>query len=292
MKNALLAALLLLLPGLTGCLRHTRSVLRVISPNQVMNATADQLITQINAQYEALHSLNASVEITASVGGGSTGNVTDYTSVNGYVLIKKPGMLRVILLVPVLHTRLIDMVSDDSGFKMLIPPQSRAIVGSDTVTVPSKKPLENLRPDVFLESMLIQGVGPDDLVSLTSDVHVEVPAKAKYPLEVPDYDLTITRRTGKSNELQTLRVIHFDRTNLLPYKQDIYDKDGRRATVATYDNYQKFGDVQFPTLINMSRPLDEYAIKMVIDKLSTNQELGDDQFQLKIPDNVTIQKMQ
>jgi len=231
------------------------------------------------------------VEISASVGGGSTGNVTDYTSFSGYVLLKKPGMLRVILLVPVLRTRMIDMVSDGSNFKMLIPPQNRAIVGSDTVTVPSKKPLENLRPDVFLESMLIQGVGPDDLVSLTSDVHVETPAKAKYAVEVPDYDLTITRRTGKSNELQTLRVIHFDRTNLLPYKQDIYDKDGRLATVATYDNYQKFGDVQFPTLINMSRPLDEYAIKMVIDKLSTNQELGDDQFQLKIPDNVPVQKM-
>jgi len=292
MQKTVALGLFALLPALTGCLVHHHTVLRVSAAAVVQNATVDQLVKQVNAQFDAVESLNASVDFTASVGGATTGNVTDYNGWSGYILLRKPADMRVLLLLPVLHTRAMDMVSDGTNFKMLIPPKNKAIEGTETITVPSKNPLENLRPSIFLDSLLVRGVSADELVSLTSDTQVLVSEDNKHATELSDYDLNVLRRKGTSNELQTLRVIHINRTTLLPYRQDIYDDQGRLVTTALYDNYQTFGDKQFPTVLTIKRPVDELEIRMTVSKLIANQKMEDNQFELKIPDNITVQKMQ
>lgn len=282
---------MLVMPALTGCLLpHHRTVLRVTTP-VVQISTVDQLVKLVNERFDAVQSLNASVEIAASVGGSKTGNVTDYTAMNGYILLRKPTDMRVLLLVPVLHTTALDMVSNGTDFKMYIKAKNRAIVGTETITEPSKNPLENLRPSIFRDSLLVRGISGDNLVSMTSDTQVLISEDRKHATELLDYDLNILRRKGTSNQLETLRVIHINRTTLLPYQQDIYDEQGRLATVTTYDKYELFGDVQMPTELTIKRPLDEYQIKMTVNKLTLNQKMGDEQFELKIPDNVPTQKM-
>jgi outer membrane lipoprotein-sorting protein len=146
-------------------------------------------------------------------------------------------------------------------------------------------------PQIFLDSMLIRGVGGDELVSLISDTQVMISQNNKHATELPDYDLNILRRKGTSNELETLRVIHFNRTTLLPYRQDIYDDQGRLATTTLYDNYKTFGDRQFPTVLTIKRPLEEFEVKMTINKLTVNQKMENDQFEMTIPASVPVQKM-
>jgi len=120
---------------------------------------------------------------------------------------------------------------------------------------------------------------------------VPVVGKKNEAMEEPDYDLAIMKqKDGKV--LQTLRVIHINRVNMLPYQQDIYNDDGQIVTQAKYDNYKDFGGQQFPSLITITRPLDEYSLKVQIKSLKLNETLEDDQFELKIPDGVTVQKMQ
>jgi len=283
---------LAMLPALSGCLVHHRTVLRVDMAQGVQSASVDQLVTSVNTLYDGVNSMNATVTIAASVGGGATGNETDYDPLSGYILMRKPADMRVLMLVPVLHTRAIDMVSDGTNFKMLIPPKNRAIEGTETVTTPSKNPLENLRPHIFLESLLPRGVSKDELVSLTSDTQIQMSDKGKHATAIPDYDLNILRPKGNSNELETLRVIHINRVTLLPYQQDIYDEQGRLATQAMYDQYQDFGGLKFPTSMTIRRPLDDLQIKLTVQKLTVNQKMEDDQFELKIPANTTIQKME
>jgi hypothetical protein len=121
---------------------------------------------------------------------------------------------------------------------------------------------------------------------------VQPTEKHKPVIEEPDYDLTVMKK-GTGNVLITERVIHISRINMLPYQQDIYDDMGVQVvTTATYDKYQDSGVEQFPMLINISRPLDQYQLKIEVTKLSLNQKLEDDQFLLPIPDGVTVQKMQ
>jgi hypothetical protein len=276
---------------LTGCYKHTRIVEQIRTPDVVMNASANALIRNLNANFDALHTLNTSVTLTTSVGGGHAGKVTTYTSFKGYILVRKPRDLRVLLQMPVFGGVMMDMVSDGNNFKLVIPPQNKALVGTDEVKTPSKKPLENLRPHVFLDGFLIQGVSPDDFVALTqSDRILTTDVRKHQAIEEPDYDLAVLHKQA-GNILQTVRVLHYSRVTLLPFQQDIYDEGGRIVTTVLYDKYQKFGDIDFPTSIDIRRPYDEYELKIDVTKLTVNKPLDNDQFNLEIPTGMTIQHM-
>jgi hypothetical protein len=62
----------------------------------------------------------------------------------------------------------------------------------------------------------------------------------------PDYDLTVVRRKGNSQELVPERVIHFSRTDLQLYRQDMYDAKGAIQTTAIYGPMGTFGQQNFP----------------------------------------------
>ena len=87
------------------------------------------------------------------------------------------------------------------------------------------------------------------------------------------------------------RVVHIDRTNLLPYKQEIYDQSGQIVTRALYSQYKLFGNIQYPMRIQIERPLDHYALNLTITRITLNQPLDDEQFDLKIPDGIPTQEM-
>jgi hypothetical protein len=292
MRKFWFQALAMCLPVLTGCLSHTRTLQQPKMPSVVQTADVQQLVDNINKQYDAVQSLNATVDFQASVGGVNKGKVTDYTSFRGYILLRKPEMLRVLGLVPVLHTLAFDLASDGSSFKLLIPHENKAIVGSNTVTKKSSNALENLRPNVFVDSLLIRKIQSDELLSLTTETKTIPDPKLKQLLLQPDYDLNVFRQNAGSNVLIPVRVIHINRVDLLPSEEDIYDNDGNIQTQAIYGPYQSFGGFRFPGTITIKRPLDEYQIVISFQKVTTNQPLADNQFELKIPDKTQIQNMQ
>jgi len=280
--------------GLTGCIKTTRLVQKTLAPEMYRSASVETLQKEVSDRDAAIKTLNASVLITASTGGGKEGQVTEYHAFQGYIFVRKPSDLRVILQVPVLGSRGLDMVSDAKGFT-LVRASTHGDVwmqGTNTVTKPSKNGLENLRPAVFFDSLLVPGVSADEYVALNESTRiVPVVGKKNEDMEEPDYDLAIMKqKDGKV--LQTLRVIHINRVNMLPYRQDIYNDDGQVVTQAIYDNYKDFGGQQFPSLITITRPLEEYSLKVQIKSLKLNETLEDDQFELKIPDGVTVQKME
>jgi hypothetical protein len=196
---------------------------------------------------------------------------------------------------PVLGSTALDMVSNGQTFTLEHATGGHGdvwIEGSNTVTTPSKNGLENLRPPVFFDSLLVPGVSPDEFVSLSESTRVLAPQSKHAPaIEEPDYDLAVLKR-ATGNALHLERLVHFSRVTLLPFEQDIYDDKGEAETIATYDKYQDFNGIQFPMLINIKRPIDEYSLKLQVTKLTLNQPLENDQFELKIPPGVTVQHMQ
>lgn len=291
LRGVSVVALCASLCGLTGCFRSTKLVQKTMAPDVYRSAPVEVLEKQVSDRDASIKTLVANVLITASTGGGTTGKVTTYTSFRGYIFVRRPGDLRVIMQLPVVGSRALDMVSDGKTFTLLIPPRNKAVIGSNAVTNPSKNGLENLRPGVFLDSLLVPGVAANQYVNLTESTRImKSPDKKRTDIAEPDYDMTIAK-IKNGNVLQTTRVVHISRVTMLPFEQDIYDDHGRVVTEATYDNYKEFSGVQFPTLIVMKRPLDEYELKVEVTKLTLNDELEDDQFELKIPDGITVQKM-
>lgn len=292
MRKFWFQAIALCLPVLTGCLSHTRKLPQPKLPNVVMSADTQYLVDRINEQCQAVKTMNATVEFRASVGGERKGQVTDYTSIRGYILLRKPEMLRILGLLPVVSTRAFDLASDGSTFKLLIPHNNEVITGANSISKPSKNTLENMRPYIFFDSLLIHCINPDDVLALTIDTTTVMDPKRKQLLIQPEYDLSIYRKGGSSNVLLATRIIHINRVNLLPSGVDIYDENGAIQTQAVYGPYQSFGDFRFPASITIKRPLEEYQIAITFKKLTVNQPLTDEQFELKIPEGTKIRAVQ
>ena len=297
MRRDWLQLLALSLPVLTGCLSHTRTLQQSKPAGAALNADAVQLVEAVNHRYEQVNSLTATVDFAASVGGAHKGQQTDYTSVRGYILFRKPQMLRVLGLVPVLHTHAFDLASDGTSFTLLIPPKSRAIQGTNAVSKPAANPLENMRPGVFLDAILIHSIAPDRIVSLTNSSQTSLEGKNKQLVETPLYDLTVLN-PGHSNSGSGLpqvakptRVIHFSRVNLMPTEQDIYNNEGDLETQVRYGPYQTFNGMRFPSTIAIDRPLEEFRITLTVEKVTFNQALPDEQFQTTVPEGYKVVKM-
>jgi outer membrane lipoprotein-sorting protein len=278
-----------LLP-LTGCLFRTRTVVRTVSTAQLKQATLAELVDRINLEAQKIKTLNLTVDIRSSIGGQKKGKVTEFQEIRGYVLLRKPDMLRMIGLFPVVRNRAFDMVSDGEQFKLSIPPKNKFVVGPKDVRVPSKQPFENLRPQQIMDGLLIREIDPNtELAVLESGTEIVQDAKSKKQVEEPNYVVDVIHHGTDGAWLS--RKIFFSRTDLQPGKQVLYDKAGNIDTVALYDNYTDAGHpgIIFPTVIDFERPQEEYAMELRMVKAVINEPLRDDQFELTQPAGSTLQ---
>ena len=275
-------AVLALLAGTTGCLFRTRVVEMRTSTAKLETATRQELVDRINTEAAKIKTLNATVDIATSVGGEKKGKVTDYEEIRGYILVRKPDMLRMIGLFPIVRNKAFDMVSEGNQFKLSIPAKNKFYVGHNDVVHPTANTLENLRPQVIYNALLMPEIDPQNNIAVLEDsIEIIYDAKNRKNLEQPDYVIDIVTRAGDQWYLS--RKIIFDRTNLVPHQQIIYDQSGAIVTEATYQVYQDYNGVRFPNVIQITRPLEEYSIRLTVVKLVINDPLRDDQFALQQP---------
>lgn len=268
---------------LTGCLFRTRKPNVLMSTAQLQKANFQELVDKINRDAAQIQTLNATVDIAASTGGSKKGNITDFQEIKGYILVRKPGLLRMIGLFPIVRNRAFDMVSDGDTFKLWVPAKNKFVVGRNDVIKPSStQPLENLRPQHILDALLLRAIDPENEIAVLEQGNETVvdPRTHKDVLQ-PDYIIDVIRKSGQSWYLS--RKIFFNRTDLQPHRQIVYDKNGYVATDATYEGFKDYTGVQFSTVIHIFRPQEEYAVTLTMEKLTMNQPLADDQFALAQP---------
>jgi outer membrane lipoprotein-sorting protein len=274
-------SLLLLLP-LTGCLFRSHKVQQPVDVVQPKTATQQELIDYINAQATAIQTMQATVDIDTTVGGVQKGKVTDYKEIRGYVLVRKPAMLRMIGLMPIVRNKAFDMVSDGREFKLWIPPKNRFVEGlNDVSTHNPAQPMENIRPQHIYDALLLRRIDPDNEIAvLETDTETVSDAKNR-KVSVAEYVIDVIHKGSHGWALS--RKVIFSRTDLLPHRQLLYDTEGNVATNAAYGNYKSDSGVNFPWQIEIARPQEEYDITLNIVKLELNQPLADDKFVLEEP---------
>lgn len=291
-RRAASAFLVLPLLLLSGCLFTTRKLPVPRAPQVTQTATGEELVEQINKRWDALQTLNVRVQIQASVTNTKKDEATDFTSVRGIILMRKPEMVRVLGQLPVLGTRAFDMASDGKTFTLVVPPKGMAYKGSNTEPPKGTTGLQSMRPTLFFDAMFVRGIGPDDAYTKTADTDTVEDPQKKHLLIIPEYILSVMRPRANSRELQPLRVIHIHREDLLPYQQDLYDEKNNLETQIIYGRYVEYGDHLYPSSITIKRPMDQYQVVLSVEKVTQNMPLSDDQFQIKIPEGTKIQSVQ
>ena len=95
-----------------------------------------------------------------ALGTAEKSKITEYKDVRAYILFRKPADIRLIGLYPVVRNKAFDMVSNGTDFKLYVPATNRFLVGTNEIEQPSTNKLENLRPQHFLDAMMVRPVDP------------------------------------------------------------------------------------------------------------------------------------
>jgi outer membrane lipoprotein-sorting protein len=281
LRLARAALLFLAILPLSGCLFRSHRVERQLSTAPLRSATQQELVDAINLQAARIGTMQATVDIDTSVASGN-GTITDYKEIRGYVLARKPAMLRMIGLLPIVRNRAFDMVSDGKEFKLWIPPKNRFVIGRNDAETPNpKQPLENVRPQNLYEALLIREIDPEKEIAVVENGYETVLDSRRHRVDQPDYEIVVVRK-GKMGWFLSRKII-FSRTDLQPHRQLIYDDRGILVTDVRYGEYKDYDGISFPTQTEIERPQEAYDITLNILKLELNKPLTDDQFDLQQP---------
>lgn len=268
----------------TGCLFRTRRVEQTTSSVPLKSSTKEQLIAYINSQAAKIQTMQATVDIDTSVGGAKKGKITEYKEIRGYVLARKPAMLRMIGLLPILRNTAFDMVSDGQEFKVSIPPKNRFVVGRNDVMVPNpQQPLENLRPQIIYDALLLRPIDQQNEKAVLENGIEIVTGDKNRKFQQADYAIDVINFGNGNGDAWLSRKIVFSRVDLLPHRQLIYDEAGDLVTDASYSDYKDNAGVLFPSVIEIRRPEEEYDITLHMVKLEINLPLDNTKFVLEKP---------
>jgi outer membrane lipoprotein-sorting protein len=278
MIRRILPALLLVTVVFTsGCIVRTLRIPRHGAPSgQLATATLEELVGKVGAWDAQLHTINATVNLEPSVGSVNKGEIDQYKDIRAFVLIRKPGMFRLIGNMPVVGGRAFDMVTDGKEFKVHFPSKNKMVVGKNNMERPSDKKLENIRPQHLYDALVVSPIAADERAVLEN--HTDE-ADASYIIHV---------LVGRGNNLVLHRNLWFDRVGLRLSRQIIFDAKGDIVTDARYEDYKISRGIFFPHTITITRPMDEYGVKLTVQKLELNRELDDDKFFLTIPPGTEV----
>jgi outer membrane lipoprotein-sorting protein len=269
--------------GLTSCLARRRLITRKATggkaaPNLLV---ADQasLIDSVAKHYNAIHDFSATVDMTPALGTAEKSQITEYKDVTGYVLFRKPAQIHIIGLYPVIRSKAFDMASNGTDFKLYVPSRNLFLIGSNEIGKPSANKIENLRPQFFLDAMLVAPVDAKNNKILMTNMTDEDEA----------YYIVHEIRQTASGDLQMHRTLWFNRLDLLLARQLIFDASGNILTDARYSDWKPWDNVPFPKHIDFNRPEDGIGVVLDIVKMDINKGVPDDKFVLTQPEGTKLQ---
>jgi hypothetical protein len=246
----------------------------------VLEASEEQLLDRYNGLARNLQSLDVTVELKPFAGSAYTGVINEYHEVKAFILASRPYNIRMIGQVPVVGKTVFDMASDGHDFEVSIPTKNSFLVGPVTLNRPSAKPIENLRPQHLVEALLWPQVRREE-VTLFEEFNDEA---ARY------YVITVLRGGYKS---EILRKIWFNRADLRFVRLQAFGPKGVLLSDVRYSDWQPVDNPsssfsEYPHTIAIDRPRDEYRLDLTLTKVTANEPITPDHFQLQAPEGVEV----
>jgi len=270
-----------------GCGGHVHQVTTVPATQRAvaLDATEEQLLERYNAFARGLQTVNATVELKPIAGSKYSGVIDEYHEVKAFLQASRPYNIRMIGQVPVVGKTVFDMASDGQEFEVSIPSKNKFLTGPVSLERPSSKPIENLRPQHLVDALLWPEVRKEE----TAFIEEFNDEDARY------YVLTVLRGGYKK---ESLRKVWFDRTDLHVSRLQYFGPKGALLSDVHYADWQgvaatnmpsgnaPIGD--FPRVIRIDRPHDEYRLDMNVTKIALNEPLDAERFKLAPPAGAEI----
>lgn len=266
--------LLVVTAGTLGCaINRTRRVAPAEVPSPPKVATETQLIAKIDARRAAVETLTAAVDFEPSAGSIYSGVIKQYHDVKGFLLLRRPDLIRITGQAPIVRTDIFDMASDGKRFSLYIPSEGKFYTGATDLPARPGKTLENLRPQHVLEALLLQ---PVDTAKETTFLE-EVNRQAER-----DYVIFVLSPSG-AGRMRLKRKIWFNRAQLDISRLQLYGAGGVCVEDVSYANDRDWGGVNYPSLVTIARPAEDYSLTITLLSAHFNQPVPLAKFTLKKP---------
>jgi outer membrane lipoprotein-sorting protein len=248
-----------------------------------LEASEDELLASYNKQVRAVQSLQATVDLIPTTGTTYSGVIEEYHNVPGFILAQRPATVRVIGQAPVVAKNIFDMVADEKEFRIFIPSKNSFLVGPTTLIRPSKKPLENLRPQHIVEALFWPELLP------TENVLFE-----QFDFAVSRYYILTLLRQKDDGKYEIARKIWYNRTDLRVSRVQLFGAGGVLQSDIQYADWEPVPvgppgttpppeETIFARDIHIWRPQDDYKLEIQIQKLTINEPISPDRFALEQP---------
>ncbi|MBI4473423.1 MAG: DUF4292 domain-containing protein [Acidobacteria bacterium] len=269
----ILLALVLLFSS--GCLSRRRVVPEDQRMLPALTMSRAELLDHLEKRSAQTSTLTATVALDIATGSTQSGVIEEYRQARGFILVDRPNNIRVQAQAPLALATVFDMVSDGKHYSAWIPLKNKFFVG-DTAALPKPgNPVLNLRPQHILDALFVD-IRP----------HVSNPQVKRLVEEVTSgrnsYYVFQFLDVSQS-DLELVEKLWIDRSNMHVVRKQIFRRDGKVETDVEYLAYQLHGDVAFPQVITIRRPIEDYMLKITFHKAVFNEQLAADAFRLERP---------
>jgi outer membrane lipoprotein-sorting protein len=246
-----------------------------------LESNEEDLLASYNKQVKSVQSIQATVDLIPTTGTTYSGVVEEYHDVPGFILAERPATVRIIGQAPVVAKNIFDMVADEKEFRIYIPSKNSFLVGPTALIRTSKKPLENLRPQHVVEALF----WPE--LRATDNVLFE-----QFDFNVSRYYILTLLRQAENGKLSIARKVWYNRTDLRPSRVQIFGVGGKLDSDITYSDWQPSPSAPgsaatdqtiFARDIHIWRPQDDYKLEIKILKVTLNETIAPDRFDLTQP---------
>lgn len=267
---------------LPGC--GVKRTVSVPVPRQVLEArtaTLDDLLKILQERSAAVKSLSCnSLRVSLTTGKAESGEMEEYRSAPGYVLVARPASIRLNVQNPISKTTILEVLSVGDDFSIWYPRENKFYTGKNSTREfdlgsESGGKVLTFRPVHFLHAILPQALDPDQpsaLVSMEEDQDVA----AKY------YVLSLFKENGP-HRLLPLRRVWIERSRLLPVREKSFNEDGSVAGVVSYSDFVPADGTEMPLGILIDRPADGYTLDLQCRSWKLNPVFPDNAFVMTPP---------
>lgn len=226
------------------------------------------------------------------------------------LVLQRPDKIRLVVQLPVTHSRVAEMVSEANQFKVAIYREAPSfLIGTNDADYSHwrerlgkerQSALANARPFHFTQTLLMQPLRlgeAGNTYSLEEQLLEETvtAADGKKPARVLQSYYVVSELQEKPNVPAIVRRrFWFGRTGQISLaRQQLFDERGNLVTEVYYSNYQKLNAERpelWPSVILVSRPHDGYAARFTFgsESFEVNPELPPTAFSLDNKENLPL----
>jgi hypothetical protein len=265
----------------SGC--SIKTTVKVPVPKNIeqdRTATFEELlsIARRNDKIESLTSSRLHVKLTR--GKIESGVLVKYRDGPGYILLKRPDSLYLNIQNPFTHSSIFELLSQGDEFKAWDSRDNKLYTGKNSarILVPANSPESREfdfpgRPPHIFDAILPESINTDS-------PGVRVSCEEQAGQEARYYILDYSKDDGAHGS-HLLRKIWIERAGLTIARQQVYAEEGKIASDTQYSRMTLVDGFSFPLTIDMDRPLDGYSLKLELEGLRINRDIGSEAFVIK-----------